>query len=251
MTRDARVALVTGAGQGIGRAVALELGGAGRHGRRQRCQRDRRGGDGRRHRDRGGRAVVGLADVTDPVLVESMVERASSEVGAVDVLVNNAGGAPPSAPWGPFADTTIETHRKFVALNLLSAFICSGAVLDGMLERGYGKIVCVSSISAILGQTGGSAYAAAKAGLVGFVASLAKEVGARGVNVNAITIGNAPHPSRTPERTAELNEWNHLGREGTYVEFAKAIAFLVSDDASYLSGSNLVVDGGTLRLATL
>ena len=251
MTRDARVALVTGAGQGIGRAVALELAGRGDtvvvNDVNEAGAVDTVGVI----EASGGRAVVGLADVTDPVLVESMVERTSSEVGAVDVLVNNAGGAPPSAPWGLFADTTIETHRQFVALNLLSAFICSRAVLDGMLERGYGKIVCVSSISAILGQTGGSAYAAAKAGLIGFVASLAKEVGARGVNVNAITIGNAPHPSRTAERTAELNEWNHLGREGTYVEFAKAISFLVSDDASYLSGSNLVVDGGTLRLATL
>jgi NAD(P)-dependent dehydrogenase (short-subunit alcohol dehydrogenase family) len=251
MTLDARVALVTGAGQGIGRAVALELAARGdtivvndvNEATAAETVALVEGGDGR--------AELGLADVTDAPAVASMVEEVGRAVGAVDVLVNNAGGAPPGAPWGPFVSTTIETHERFLALNLLSAFICTQAVLPGMVERSYGKVVCVSSISGVLGQRGGSAYAAAKAGLVGFVASLAKEVAASGVNVNAITIGNAPHPSRTPERAAELNQWNHLGREGRHEEFAKAIGFLASDDASYLSGSNLVVDGGTLRLATL
>jgi NAD(P)-dependent dehydrogenase (short-subunit alcohol dehydrogenase family) len=251
MTPDTRVALVTGAGQGIGRAVALELAARGdtivvndvnESTGAETVALVERGG---------GRAVLGLADVTDALAVASMVEDAGRAVGAVDVLVNNAGGAPPGAPWGPFVATSVETHERFLALNLLSAFICTRAVLAGMVERSYGKVVCVSSISGVLGQRGGSAYAAAKAGLVGFVASVAKEVAARGVNVNVITIGNAPHPSRKPERAAELSQWNHLGREGRHDEFAKAIAFLVSDDASYLSGSNLVVDGGTLRLATL
>jgi NAD(P)-dependent dehydrogenase (short-subunit alcohol dehydrogenase family) len=120
-----------------------------------------------------------------------------------------------------------------------------------MLQREWGRIVFVSSISATNGQRGGAAYAAAKAGLHALAASIAKEYGARGVRSNGIIVGNAPHPTRTPERQAVLDEWVHLGRVGGYDEFAAAIAFLCSDDASYLSGSMVPVDGGFHRFNQL
>ena len=139
----ARRALVTGAGQGIGRGSRSSSPREATRSSSTMSTRPAPSTPWASSEAGGGHAVVGLADVTDPVLVESMVERATSEVGAVDVLVNNAGRRPPSAPWGPFADTTIETHREFVALNLLSAFICSRAVLDGMLDADTGRS-CVS-----------------------------------------------------------------------------------------------------------
>jgi NAD(P)-dependent dehydrogenase (short-subunit alcohol dehydrogenase family) len=157
----------------------------------------------------------------------------------------------PGSRWCPVVDMTRREWDDFLALNLTSAFLFSHAVLPSMLALGRGRIVCVSSISGDNGQRAGSAYAAAKAGLTGFVASLAKEVGPQGIGVNGIVVGNAPHPSRTTERQEVLDQWVHLGRVGDYEEFAAAIAFLCSDDASYLSGALVPVDGGFSRFNQL
>ena len=242
-----RVALVTGAGGGIGRATSLRLAAGGASVAVNDVDEATARETVARVEAAGGRAILALGDVTDPAAVDAMV----SAIGPVDILINNVGGAPRGAMWAELARTSVEDFYRFIELNLGSAFICSHAVIGGMLERGWGRIVCVNSISAVFGQRAGVGYAAAKAGLTGLVASLAKEVAASGVNVNAVMIADAPHPSRTPEREAVLNQWNHFGRHGRPEEFAAAIAFLASDDASYLSGSTLTVDGGTLRFALL
>ena len=246
-----RVALVTGAGAGLGRATALRLAGDGAAVVVNDVRDDLAAETAALVEADGGRALAAPADVTRPHEVDALVERIAVELGPVDILVNNVGGAPPGVAWREARHTSVADFYAFVVLNLGSAFICTHAVLDGMIERGFGKIVCVNSISAVFGQRAGVGYAAAKAGLSGLVGSLAKEVAPHGVNVNAVLIGNAPHPSRTPERQARLDSWSHFGRPGRYEEFAAPIAFLVSDDASYLSGSTLVVDGGTLRFAQL
>ena len=150
----------------------------------------------------------------------------------------------PSSTWARVADMTRREWDDFLALNLTSAFLLSRAVIPAMVERGAGHIVAVSSISGLHGQRSGAAYSAAKAGLHGLVASLAKELGPHGINVNGVVIGNAPHPSRSDERQRELDTLVHLGRGGAHDEFAAAIAFLCSDDASYLSGAMLETDGG-------
>jgi NAD(P)-dependent dehydrogenase (short-subunit alcohol dehydrogenase family) len=246
-----QVAIVTGSGRGIGRATAARLVGEGAtvvvNDVDDAAVADTvgalAGGPGV--------AVPGLADVTSEPDVAAMVSSTLADHGRIDVLVNNAGGAPPGAAWSTVQDTTREDWDGFLALNLTSAFLCSRAVLPAMLERGYGRIVCVSSISGDNGQRAGAGYAAAKAGLTGLVASLAKEVGARGIGVNGVVLGNAPHPTRTPERQAVLDGWVHLGRVGRYEEFAGAVAFLCSEDASYLSGSMVAVDGGFHRFNQL
>jgi NAD(P)-dependent dehydrogenase (short-subunit alcohol dehydrogenase family) len=200
----------------------------------------------------GGRAMLGLADVTREDEINLLVDRVLTAYGRLDILVNNAGGS----SWGgvhhmEFRSAPIDFLRRIVELNLISAFICSRAVINQMIEQRYGKIVCVSSIAAVLGAHNDAAYAAAKAGLHGFVATLAKEAGPYGINANVIVIGNAPSPRRKPERVELLNQWNHLGRHATYEEIARTIGFLVSDDAAYLSGSVLTCDGGTTRFALL
>ena len=136
--------------------------------------------------------------------------------------------------------------RAIFELNFFSQALVLHALLPAMLERRYGKIVCVSSISAVLGQEAGSAYAAAKMGLHALVSSVSKEVARRGVNINAVVLGNPPHPSRTPDRQGYLNKLSHFDRVGRLDEFGKAIAFLLSDDASYMSGGVVPIDGGLL-----
>jgi NAD(P)-dependent dehydrogenase (short-subunit alcohol dehydrogenase family) len=242
---------VTGSGGGIGRATAQRLAADGAAVVVNDVKADAAAATAAAIVSAGGRAVALPGDVTDPDTVDAIVARAASELGPVDILVNNVGGAPAGVTWREFRDTSVEEFDAFVRLNLGTAFVCTRAVINGMIERGWGKVVCVNSISAVFGQRTGVGYAAAKAGLSGFVHSVAKEVAPFGVNVNAVLFGNAPHPSRTAERQAVLDSWSHFGRVGSYEEFAAPIAFLVSEDASYLSGSTLVVDGGTLRFAQL
>ena len=226
-----RVAIVTGAAGGIGSAVV------------RRLQRD-------------GATVVGVdirddVDITDEAAVADVVARVVRDHGGVDILVNNAGGAPAGAAWAPVADTSLADWNAFLALNLTGAFLCSRAVLPSMHTRGRGHIVCVGSISGTYGQRAGAGYAAAKAAIGALVASIAKENAPLGVSCNGIVPGNAPFPARPAERQAELDALTDLGRVGTHDEFAAAVAFLCSDDASYLSGVMLPVDGGFHRFNVL
>ena len=198
-----------------------------------------------------GRGVAGNADVTSEQQVNDLVERVVREHGGVDILINNAGGMLPGSQWSTVADCSLADWNSFLALNLTGPFLISRAVLPSMVARGRGHIVSVSSISAVNGQIAGSGYAAGKAGLHAFTASLAKEVAAKGINVNGIIIGNAPFPNRDPARQALLDSWVHVGRVGRHAEFAAVIAFLCSEDASYLSGTMVPVDGGFHRFNLL
>lgn len=264
MRFEGKVAIVTGAGRGIGRATAVRLasegaivivndvdGGAIEATIRevQALQSVRAGGGGASgEAARGfGAVVAGRADITSEDEVDALVDRVVVEHGGVDILVNNAGGARPDDAWAKVVDTTLDAWNGFLALNLTSAFLCSRAVLPVMVDQGRGHIVCLGSISGTNGQVGGAAYAAAKAGLTALVASIAKESAADGVSCNGLIVGNAPFPTRSPERQQELDSFVHLGRVGSHEEFAGAIAFLCSEDAGYLSGAMIPVDGGFHR----
>jgi NAD(P)-dependent dehydrogenase (short-subunit alcohol dehydrogenase family) len=248
---DGRIALVTGAGRGIGRAVAHRLASEGVTVVVNDVDDDAITQTVASITDAGGLAIPGRADVTVEEEVGALVDAAVAAHGRIDILVNNAGGAMPGSAWATVRESTLDDWNRFLALNLTSAFLCSRAVLGSMIEHAHGRIVCVSSISGTNGQRAGAGYAAAKAGLTGLVASLAKESAAQGVRVNGVILGNAPHPTRTVERQAVLDQWVHVGRVGEYEEFAAAIAFLCSEDASYLSGAMIPVDGGFHRFNQL
>jgi NAD(P)-dependent dehydrogenase (short-subunit alcohol dehydrogenase family) len=251
MRFSGKVAVITGAGGGIGGGTAHRLASEGatvvvNDVDVARIDRTIASLDGL-----AGQGVPGKADITSEQEVEALVARVVADHGGVDILVNNAGGMLPGSSWSTVEQCSLADWNSFLALNLTGAFLMSRAVLPSMLAKGRGHIVSVSSISATNGQIAGSAYAAAKAGLHALTASLAKEVGPRGVNVNGIIVGNAPFPGRDPDRQALLDSWVHLGRVGAHAEFAAAIAFLCSQDASYLSGAMIPVDGGFHRFNLL
>jgi NAD(P)-dependent dehydrogenase (short-subunit alcohol dehydrogenase family) len=246
-TLDGKVALVTGAGRGIGQATAELLAARGATVIVNDLREQAAAATVSCIQDAGGRAEAGIADIMSVEQVEDLFARISSRHGGVDILVNNAGGAPAVAAWQRVADSSIDDWMGFLTLNLVSAFTCSRAALPTMIERRRGHIVCVGSISGTNGQVMGSAYAAAKAGLSGLVASIAKEYAADGVSCNGIIVGNAPHPSRSTERQDQLDSFVHLGRVGECSEFASAIGFLCSEESSYMSGAMIPVDGGFHR----
>lgn len=173
-------------------------------------------GEGTRRRtiaglaDLPGHGIEGRADVPEEHDVRTLVERVMRDHGGVDILINNAGGMMPGASWSPVEHCSLVDWNSFLALNLTDPFLMAHAVLPSMLARGRGHIVRVSSISGVHGQVAGSAYAAAKAGLTGLTASLAKEVAAKGVNVNGIVVGNAPFPGRDPARQAVLDSFHRF-----------------------------------------
>lgn len=249
---EGRVALVTGAAgqsegrRGIGKAVATELALGGAALALNDLDADRLEASADELRSLGANVTTHVGSVTDDGFVDEMVSRAVAAHGRVDLLHNHVGGGPRGVPWVDLVDTPLEHFRAIVELNFISQVTVLKAVLPGMIERRYGKIVCTSSFSAVLGQEAGSAYASAKVALHGLVASVSKEVARHGININAVVIGNPPTPGRTQERQEYLNRLSHPGRIGRFEEFGRAIAFLLSDDASYITGAAIPVEGGIL-----
>jgi 3-oxoacyl-[acyl-carrier protein] reductase len=245
MLLEGKIAVVTGASRGIGRAIAEELAAEGAkvvvnyHANAAAAEEVVAGIVAR-----GGTATAVQGDVSDFAAAESLIKIAIATYGAVDILVNNAGTT---------RDTLLLSMKEeewdvVMATNLKSVFNTCKAVTRPMLRRkGGGRIINISSVSGIVGQPGQTNYAASKAGIIGFSKSLAKELGSRNITVNVVAPGFVP-----TDLTAVMPEdlvkqtlaFIPLGRWGEAREIAHAVVFLASDKASYITGAVIQVDGG-------
>jgi 3-oxoacyl-[acyl-carrier protein] reductase len=245
MSLSGRVALVTGASQGIGRTVALRLAKDGAAVAVAARNQEKLNELVTEITAAGGTASAFALDVADEDQVKATVKAAIAQFGKIDILVNNAGITRDQlvmrmkrADW----DAVLQT-------NLTSAYLCIQAVISSMLKQRWGRIINITSIFGQMGQAGQANYSASKAGLIGLTMAIAREVGSRNITCNAI----APGFIETAMTAVLSDEFKQaavkqipLGRVGTSEDVAGAVAFLASDDASYITGHVLNVNGGML-----
>jgi 3-oxoacyl-[acyl-carrier protein] reductase len=240
---EQRVAVITGASRGIGRAIAVRLAADGRAvvlaSRTVNALEELR----RSIESTGGLAEVRPCDVADPDAVTAMIEEVASTHGRLDILVNNAG----ITRDGLILRMTDADFDEVIAVNLKSAFVACRAAARPMMRGRFGRIINVGSVTGLVGNAGQSNYAAAKAGLVGLTKSLAKELGSKGITANLVAPGfieTDMTAGLTQQLKDELMNNIPVRRFGACEEIAHAVSFLASDQAGYVTGQVLVVDGG-------
>ena len=242
----AKVALVTGASRGIGRATAEAFARAGYQVAANYCRSKEQIEQFSAQMEREGCAVIPVqADVSDPEQVKRMVQTVQRQFGHIDVLVCNAG----IARQGLLTDFSPADWRQMMAVNLDGTFYCCRSVLPGMIRRQSGCIITTSSIWGIAGASCEVPYSAAKAGIIGLTRALAKEVGPSGIRVNCIAPGvidTEMNGNLTPEVMAQLREETPLGTIGTPKQVADLALYLAGEGASCLTGQVISPNGGFL-----
>ncbi|MHB1128016.1 MAG: SDR family NAD(P)-dependent oxidoreductase [Bacillota bacterium] len=246
MKLNNKVAIVTGSGRGIGRAIALEMAREGAKVVIADLLGDSAQDVSREIEAMGGQSLAVKVDITDKEQVYALVAQTMEKFGKVDVLVNNAG-------WDkaePFINSTEETWDKLLAINLKGHIRCCRAVLDQMISQQSGRIINISSDAGRVGSSGEAVYSAAKGGIIAFTKTLAREMARSGVRVNCV----CPGPSNTalfaeiamdnPKLTEALKRAIPMGRLGEPEDLAGAVAFLASDAAEFITGQTISVSGG-------
>ena len=239
-----RTALVTGGSRGLGRAVCLELARGGAN--VAFCYAGNEAAARETVRDveaLGAKALSLRCDVSDAAQVDALVKAAVEAFGRIDILVNNAGITRDNL----LMRMSEADFDAVISANLKGAFLCMKAVSRHMLKQRYGRIVNLSSVVALRGNAGQVNYAASKAGVIGMTKSLAKELASRGVTVNAVAPGfiETDMTAALPEDARAAAQGSiPMGRLGAPEDVAKAVGFLASDEAAYITGQVLAVDGG-------
>ncbi len=245
MSLAGKTALVTGSSSGIGRGIALAFARKGANVVITGRNEQRIAGVVSEIEAIGSRAVGLKADVARFAEVQTMTQHAQSELGSIDVLVNNAGVFSTRA----LHDMTEQEWDDMIAVDLKSVFNCTRAVIKDMRTKGWGRVICITGLVGNTGYANTTHVAAAKAGVHGFVKALAREVIASGITVNAITPGLIDTPilaGISEAQMAVFTEEIPAGRIGTVEEIAAATSYLVSDAAAYTTGQILNISGGGL-----
>jgi 3-oxoacyl-[acyl-carrier protein] reductase len=240
-----RVALVTGASQGIGRACALALADGGASIALAARNEEKLAQVAKEIESKGGQAAAFRMDVGNEDEVKSAIKAAIERFGKIDILVNNAGVT---------KDTLLMRMKRsdwdsVIQTNLSGAFFCTQAVIGKMLKERWGRIINITSVFGQTGQAGQANYSASKAGLIGFTMAMAREVASRSITVNAVAPGyieTAMTGALSDDLKAKVNEMIPLGRAGSDMDVAHAVRFLASEEAGYITGHVLKVNGGML-----
>ncbi len=239
-----KTAIVTGSGTGIGAAIARRLAAGGAN--VIVADKDEASAQSvcAEITAAGGKAATCKVDIRFPDQVQAMIETARSQFGPAHILINNAGvGAQKH-----FLDTPLETLQTMLEVNVVGTFLCAQAAAREMIKLGGGRIVNFSSHSGRLGSSGRAAYAAAKGGIIAMTRVMAVDLAEHGITVNAVAPGPIDVPRSRGQHTSERREaWHRmvpLGRYGEPDEVAAVAVFLASDDASFISGQTISVDGG-------
>jgi 3-oxoacyl-[acyl-carrier protein] reductase len=239
-----RVAIVTGGGRGIGRAIATRLAGEGAElAISYRSDAVAAEESAQQVRKAGVRCELFKGDISSPGDVEALFEGVSDAFGRMDILVNNAGITRDNL----LVRMKQEEFDEVLRTNLKGTYLCTRAALRPMVRARWGRIVNVSSVVGLVGNAGQANYAASKAGIIGFTKSVAREVARRGITVNAVAPGyvETELTGSLPENVKEqIREQVPMGRFGTVEEVAEVVAFLVGEGAGYVTGQTVAVDGG-------
>jgi 3-oxoacyl-[acyl-carrier protein] reductase len=245
MTLTGRVALVTGASQGIGRACALALARTGASVALCARNEEKLAQLADEIQSQGGKAAAFPMDVSSEDQIKAAVKAAIERFDKVDILVNNAGIT---------HDTLLLRMKRadwdsVLQVNLTGAFLCTQAAIGTMLRQRWGRIINITSIFGQMGQVGQANYAASKAGLIGFTMAMARELASRNITANAVAPGyieTAMTEGLAPELKSKVLQMIPLGRAGSDMDVAYAVRFLASEDAGYITGHVLNVNGGML-----
>lgn len=241
---DGRIAVVTGAGRGMGLGVAETLARLGATVAVNDYYPERAEAAVEALQAKGLQAIAAPADVTDYAQVQQMVAGIREQLGTIDVYVSNAGVPTTGMGYARFLDSTPADWERFVRLNLYGLMNGCHAVLPGMLEQGYGRIVAITSESWRAGVPMGiAAYAASKAGVVGFVRQLAAETGRKGITVNALSLGTMNNWEGSDELARKIG---FVPRAGAPADVGAGVAYLASHEASWVTGQVYPLNGGSL-----
>ncbi|HCR17551.1 MAG TPA: hypothetical protein DIU35_08710 [Candidatus Latescibacteria bacterium] len=246
---DNRTAVITGAGRGMGQSIACALAELGVQVVVNDLDEEAAQGTVQQIRASRHRAAAFQTDVTDALGVQAMVDWTADTFGGVHILVNNAGVLYPTS----VAKTDEEEWDRVIAVNLKGTFLCSKAVLSHMQDAGWGRIINISSTAGkSVSTVGGAHYTASKAGVLGFTRHLAREVASDGITVNAVCPGlidtEMVRTAIDKERTRAYAESFPIQRLGKPEEVAELVAFLASEQAGYITGASLDINGGDLTI---